>query len=350
MSQVVEEQTRVAVSKNRSGVIAGRVAIVCCAVLATLQFVRSYFVVNISYLDLNRYIAGTERIPYQSRVFVALLLRHTINNPLIDKGAARMGAPLHTPAMFTLFLLGCASFALMAWAVHALYRHAMPTGRLAWLPYLLVLWMSSVTYVVRFQQLAFFPYDLLSAALFTLCVYLCYTRRYLILLPVFVLCCFTRETFLLVIPLVLLNIESLPSVERRHWKEFAIAASLSAIWLVIYLHLKHLFAGNLSESFSRVHANIATLHNPLQWSQVASACGYLLIMPILFWRRMPDVRLRRYGLLVPAWIAVIFAVGIISESRVFGELIGFLSVYCTILFEDVFSRGVAAQGIATPGR
>ena len=308
----------------------------CFAALASLQFLRSYFIIDSSYLDALKYESGSERMPYQARILMSWIMRHAGTNRLIARAAGFMGGQLHSPDIFSIFLVNLFSLALIAWVVRAFYLKVMPSGRLAWLPYLLVLWMMAQTYIVRFQEAIYFPYDLLAAALFTLCVYLCFARKYLLLVPVFFLACFNRETIILVAPLVLLNIETLPRISRRQWREPAVAIALVCIWALIYRHLNHLYVHNPSESFSRIHANLTVLRNPMQWSQIVSGCGFLLGVPFLFWRKMPSVRLRLYSLVIPVWIAIIFCVGLLGESRVFGELIGFLAVYCTVLFESAY--------------
>ncbi|RSL16794.1 hypothetical protein EDE15_2319 [Edaphobacter aggregans] len=308
----------------------------CFYFFASLQFLRSYFVIDSSYLDVLKYEAGSERMPYQARILMSFLMRHAGTNRLIVKAAGVMGAPLHSPETFSIFLVNLFALALLVWVVRAFYLKIAPSGQLSWLPYALVLWMMAVTYIVRFQEAIYFPYDLLAAALFTLCVYLCYARRYLLLVPVFVLASFNRETIILVVPLILLNIETLPRISRRQWKEPAVAVMLVCIWFLIYRSLNHLYAHNASESFSRIHSNLMVLRNPMQWSQIASACGFLLAAPFVFWRQMRNLRLRRYSLIIPVWIAIIFCVGLLGESRVFGELIGFLAVYCTVLFESTY--------------
>jgi hypothetical protein len=308
----------------------------CFCALASLQFLRSYFVIDSSYLDALKFESGAERMPYQARILMSFIMRHASTNRLIVKAAGVMGGQLHSPDVFSVFLVDLFSLALLAWVVRAFYLRVAPSGRLAWLPYPLVLWMMAATYIVRFQEAIYFPYDLLAAALFTVCVYLCYAKRYLLLIPVFVLACFNRETIILVVPLILLNIETLPPISRRQWKEPVVAIALACIWVLIYRYLNHLYAHNPSESFSRIHSNLRLLRNPMQWSQIASGGGFLLGIPFLFWRKMPNQRLRRYSLIIPVWIAIIFCVGLLGESRVFGELIGFLAMYCTVLFESVY--------------
>ena len=317
-----------------------RIFVLVAFTFATLQFLRSYFIVNQPYLDAARYEAGSEKTPYQSRILMAVVMRHARVNPVMKSIASRLGPPLHESDVVALFLVGLFSLGLIALVVAAFYREISPHGRLSSMPYFLVLWMASVTYIVRFQEAIYFPYDLLAAALFTLCIYLCYRRSYFLLIPVFAVACFNRETIVMIIPLVLINAFCAPAEDVRpsafRWKEIVVAVVLLAIWMPIYLHLKHLYAGNQTDL--GVHDNLHFLRSPQIWPQILSACGFLIPAPLLFWRLIPNRRLRLYTLLIPAWIVIMSVVGLLPESRIFGELIGLLAVLCTVLFERSLQR------------
>lgn len=320
-------------------------------VFATAQFVRSYFIVDQPYLNASSYESGSAKMPYQARIFMAVVMRHARANSVMVSIAAKLRGPLHEPDVLALFLVNLLSLGIIAVVVRAFYRHLCPGGRLSSLPYFLVLWMASETYIVRFQEAIYFPYDLLAAALFTVCIYLSYRRRYLLLLPVFVLACFNRETIVMIVPLLLVNLlvgdtgaSRLPIFRS---KEIPVAGLMVAIWAVIYIHFHRVYAGNQTDLGLHLRENLHFVVNPQLWPQVASACGFLLPVPLLFWRLIPQRRLRFYTLLIPAWIAIMCAVGLLGESRIFGELIGFLAVLCTLLFEVVYNAN-GPSGIHGP--
>ncbi len=312
-----------------------RIFVLIAFAFATLQFLRSYFIVNQPYLDAARYEAGAEKTPYQSRILMAVIMRHARGNPVMERIASRLGPPLHEPDVVALLMVGLLSMVLIAVVVRAFYRYLSPHGRLSSIPYFLVMWMASATYIVRFQEAIYFPYDLLAAALFTLCIYLCYRRNYLLLIPVFAVACFNRETIVMIIPLVLINFffpaDGIRSSASR-WKEIVVAAVMLAIWTPVYFYLKHLYAGNQTDL--GFHDNLHFLFSPQVWPQIFSACGFLIPVPLIFWRLIPHRRLRFYTLLIPAWIVIMSVVGLLPESRIFGELIGFLAVLCTVVFEQ----------------
>jgi hypothetical protein len=312
--------------------------------LATLQFLRAYFIVDQPYLDAVRYEAGTERMPFQSRILMAFVMRHAAANRMLAAIAGRLRGPLHSPDVLAVLFVDILSLIIVAAVVRAFYRHLSPNGRLLWMPYSLVLWMAAETYVVRFQEAIYFPYDLLAVALFTLCIYLCYRERYLLLLPVFLLACFNRETVILIAPLVLVNIFLSNRRLSACWKELAVAAGMAGIWIGIHIYLSHLYINNATEQGLRIYQNLHFLSNPQTWPQIASACGFLLPIPFLFWRLLPESRLRGYALLIPLWIVIMFGVGLLPESRIFGELIGLLAVLCTIIFERGYNISSSQPG------
>lgn len=315
--------------------------------LASLQFLRSYFIVDQPYLNALQYELGTERMPYQSRILMAIIMRHAASSRLFIQIANKFRGPLHAPDVLAILLVDLLSLVLISVVVKAFYQHLSPTGKLRWLPYALVLWMASETYIVRFQEAIYFPYDLLAAALFTLCVYLSYRQRYLLLLPVFLIACFNRETIVMIIPLVLMNLFSSDRRGNRRWRELTTAVAMLLIWSSIHLYLTRLYSHNGSEMGSRVHENLHFLSNFQTWPQIASACGFLLPIPFLFWRLL-DRRLRSYALLIPAWTIIMFVVGLLPESRIFGELIGLLAVLCTVIFERVYNISNTVAN-ASPG-
>ncbi|HEY2035751.1 MAG TPA: hypothetical protein VGG96_01970 [Steroidobacteraceae bacterium] len=307
---------------------------------ATFQFLRAYFFLVTPDLNAAKYEAGTEKLPFQARMLLSVVMRHATQSPLLTRMAAHVRGTLHAPDVLALAIIDCFALLLMAVVVRAFYCHLSPAGRLPWMPYCLLLWMLSATYIVRFQEDIYFPYDLLAASLFTLCIYLSYRRLYLPLLPVFCLACFNRETILMIVPLLLINGLVRPRPVRGRWKELAAATFMFAFWIAAQHYVHHRYAHNPSDLRIRIDSNLQFLARPQIWSQIASGGGFLLPLPFLCWRFLPEPRLRAYALLIPAWVAIMCLVGLLPESRIFGELLGLLAVLCTVLFE----RGYGVRG------
>jgi len=255
--------------------------------------------------------------------------------------AGRLRGSLHAADVLALAIIDCCALFLMAVVVQAFYRHLSPAGRIPWMPYLLLLWMLSATYIVRFQEDIYFPYDLLAASLFSLCIYLSYRRLYLPLLPVYCLSCFNRETIIMIVPLLLINYFVPPRPSAPRWKEPAAATFMIVFWIAVHRYVTHLYAHNPSDLGIRIDSNLHYLARPQIWSQIASGGGFLLPIPFLCWRFLSEPRLRAYALLIPAWVAIMCVVGLLPESRIFGELLGLLAVLCTLIFERAYASPAA---------
>lgn len=316
-------------------------------VLATAQFLRAYFAVNESYLNAAKYELGTERMPFQGRVLMAVIMRYANSAHGLQTLASRLRGPLHYPDVLAIAIVNLVALSLLAITVSVFYRQLSPRGSLLWMPYFLVLWMAVITYVVRFQEAIYFPYDLLAASLFTLGLYFCYRRSYLPLLVMFAVACFNRETVFLLIPLVVTNAFLRVRVGKSSITDWCYAMAMSVVWIAIHIYLGHLYRNNVTELGFRIHQNLKFLASPQIWPQIASACGFLLPVPFLFWNLLNDQRLRIYTMIIPVWIVLMFFVGLLPESRIFGELIGFLSVLCTIIFERAYRTVISTDSLQT---
>jgi hypothetical protein len=317
--------------------------------LALFHFLRSYFVINIPWLNYPLYESFRERDPYRGRILMAFVLRYAHSSKWLTHFAATVHPPFNSPELLTIMTVDFLSIVVITAVITVLYRKILPIARMPWLPYVFMLWMMTEDYVVRSQQAIYFPYDFLAIAFFTVGVYLCYEERYVLLLIVFTIGCFNRETMSFLVPLVLLNLYAPQRRTTGRWKEITLAVVLTAVWLAIHLRISHPFAHTPnSEACWCLGRNLRVMSNPGQWPQVLSACGFSLPVPFLFWRWMPDRRLRLYSLIVPPFFILMFLVGWIGETRIFGELIGLMALYCAVLFESHYfpRRDQAGSAIA----
>ena len=80
--------------------------------LATAQVVRFYFSTT-SGVDLPRYMAGTEMLPYQKRYLPAILIRAVLSVPAVNHFFARHHTALSSPEHRVSMLLGGISLGLI---------------------------------------------------------------------------------------------------------------------------------------------------------------------------------------------------------------------------------------------
>ena len=143
---------------------------------------------------------GTRRVPkersYQSRILMAVCDAACARVNPVMKSELRLGSALRCiepDAGRACSWSGCSHLVLIliAVVVRAFYKDISPHGRLSSMPYFLVLWMVSTTYIVWFQEAIRLPPTICWRLLcFTLCIYLCNRRSYFFfLIPVFAVQC-----------------------------------------------------------------------------------------------------------------------------------------------------------------
>jgi len=70
--------------------------VIACT-LATLQFLRSYFIIDSPYLNALKYELGNERMPFQARILMSVLMRHAESSSIMTQIAGKMRGPLRSP-------------------------------------------------------------------------------------------------------------------------------------------------------------------------------------------------------------------------------------------------------------
>jgi integrase len=201
--------------------------------LATVQFIRYYVVSTTCYLNMPRYLAGQERLPFQYRILPiflmwpfdhsSFLLRH-FSHPALGWDAASASAP----QTFSFYLVSLLSFSIAGLLVVLLYCAVHPDGVLAWLVYpiflILVLW----TYVVHIDANFSYPYDMPSLAFFAGGLLAIYTRRFLPLALVIFFGTMNRETTLFLIGIYILDAATCESQFHAHELELKFNTLLPA--------------------------------------------------------------------------------------------------------------------------
>jgi hypothetical protein len=142
------------------------------AVLNSLQ----YYVLDVPiYLKMDRYLRGTERLPFQERILAVPIL-HAIDAVAAHHRILISGRGVFTANHFAFFALALVSFLIANVFAVMLYRAVAPNGTLTMLvpPILLALTLS--TYVIRTSAHFAYPYDMPSLAFFSAGLYFIYKR------------------------------------------------------------------------------------------------------------------------------------------------------------------------------
>ena len=304
--------------------------------LATIHVVWFYVNRIPSYLNLERFEYGQERMPFQSRILLMLPLRWAHNSSWLRACAYTMSQ------MYAWFPKGVRPEGLLEAAIDIasvtsagivatlLSRAASRTQVFTAYIYPLVLVMVVESYSLLTMHHFRFVYDLPSLGLFSVGLYLIYFRRSTVLFcSVFVLATINRETSLLLLPLILLtelhrnqngsSAITLKTLLNR--RLLSTIVPLSLFWLSWHIGVGNHFRSNPSESHPRLAGNFFLLLWPVVWPQIAGVGAYSLPLLVLFWRGISDPIFRSWRWILPFWIMITMFYGIIFEIRLFGELI-----------------------------
>ncbi len=330
--------------------------------LATLQFIRFYVIGTHFYLNLDAYLSGHERLPFQERILPIVLMWPIQHSAWLMAATAHHGSTdpavqsAATPQTLGFYVVSLVSFIIAGIYVTRLYNAVTRSGLLRMLVYPAFLAVSLWTYVVHVDANYSYPYDISSLAFFTAGLYYIYTRRFWQLVVVMVLGTFNRETTLFLIGVYILDAASSEVADRTEsfrsrfslqHLSWARVAVLAAIWIVIKGFLAHTFAQNShAEDYIRIEENLFRL-KPRLLPAMLNICGYLLPIVWVMRSRLRPIRFANYIYIFPVWIAVMFVSGIILETRIYGELCSFATVSAVLLLEDYVRR---AHSSATEDR
>jgi len=328
--------------------------------VATVQVLGCYFTLVHPYINTLLYESGRERLPFQTRLLMVPLMRWAHGSPVAAAAAGFLYPNRYwylrppEPEAIVQLLVNLASLLIAGYATQQIYRAASNAqgehgGLLGAFVYPLFLLLFAVHYILHTIQNFRFIYDLPSLAFFAVGLWLIYTRRHpLLFAALFLVATLNRETTLLLLPFFVLS-EAAKDGDfdfKRDWRKafapriLAVAVPLAAAWLGWHAFVFHLFRHNVSEYYPRISLNFYTFLHPRYWPQLFSAGGFLLPFVFLLRRSVADVQLRAWMWALPIWGGCMFFWGILVETRVFGELLPFLTCLVILVAEDRIGNAV----------
>jgi hypothetical protein len=307
-------------------------------VLASLHCGRAMLYDNVSYLDLQKYELGQERMPFQGRVLMMPLMRMAHSSAAmirISKSPHEkrvMTAERPDPEKVLSTLIACACVAGMGllgtWEA---IRLRLPW----WLPWTLTLVILFVSYASRSEQNFWYPYDAPEFLLFSLGTVFVVQQRYWLLLLLMPIIAANRETAIFLAVLWLF----VDWNRERPWPAVLRTSLLLVPYAAIYLAIAHYFAHQPSITGPRMAENLRALRSPKYWPQLTSAFGYLWVVLLLFWKRLSQISRRLLLGLLPCVLVTLFF-GVWFESRIFGEFTLAVALLCSEIFASVYlNRG-----------
>jgi hypothetical protein len=348
-----------------------RWAVLGLYLLMTIQFIGCYLFLGHPYIDLDRFGQGYERLPFQTRLLLAPLFHWAQNSPFMVRYASQLSMNEYFfphgigPAGVVQLWLDLPCVLVAGWVTVRLYQAATRKHLLGWLVFPFFLVLCTVTYILHVVQNYRFIYDMPSLMFFALGLYLIYFRKPVTLLvALFAVATWNRETTLLLIPFFLLSacvrrrsdtaeqgsVVSVmgegPGMATVQWRRMlrpgvaGPAALMLAYWAAWHMLVFHLFRHNSSEYYPRISFNWQCVRRLRYYPQLFSAGGFLLPFVLLFRRKVRDAQLRAWLWMIPCWYAVMAVWGILVETRVFGELLPLIACAGMLIAEESLAATV----------
>jgi hypothetical protein len=330
---------------SQSANLRERVVVFAMCLLATMHLVWFYLNRVPTYLNLERYESGAERMPFQGRPLMEYPLRWAHGSSLCGHAAAFLTS-LHMwlprgvlPEDIVEFAVDLPALAVAGLVARDLYRGQSRSGRFTAFVYPLVLAMVALAYCLETAHFFRFVYDLPSLGLFSCGLYLIYRRRHPALLAaLFVVATLNRETsiFLLFFFLASACTEG-EKFSWRHvltWRVGGLAALLTAFWLGWHVWVARHFAGLPTEATTHVGVNLMAIFWPLEWPQLFGIGAYTLPLVLLLRKTPRSAELRAWMWMLPLWGLFMLVFGLVFEIRLFGELIPLFACMAALLADD----------------
>ncbi len=301
-------------------------------------------------LNLPAFEIGVERAPFQYRALTSWIYAaadRTLHIPVTL--AKHLPPSMSTVDSFVTLLLSFVSLLTAVLATRSALEW-LTEGSAGWSRWgaLLVLPMGYYHYLLEFghpcctpMQL---PYDLPSLAFFATGIALIVQGRVAWLYPVFLLATLNRESTVFLIMLFGLyrfagwsgrSRERPPS--RRALLTGVHVVALTLLWLALRVMLHHLFhppavPGAQAAGFEiHVRDNLGYLLRPYYWTSFLSLFGFTWLFVYAHWRDVPSAGVRRMLWIGPIYLGAMYLVGVLSEIRIFGELIPLYAIAFTLL-------------------
>ena len=287
--------------------------------------VAAHFALNFSqlgapFLDLEKFLAGDERFPFQYRILTTPIFAFLVSAfGQFDFARALPHFPSYaaSPEALAYFTVNCASFFVALQLFRRLSAEIF-TGMAALAAYFLFVALTYLWFVLNPGLSFLLPYDLPALA-FCVASLLCVLRgRWYLLTLVFVLATLNRETSYLIV--LFLAVRWYLGCERG--RALLVAGMMGAIWLALKLALVFWFwpaSGGLIISAVRIGYNVAILAKPWQWPTL-----WPLLLPLAAsawgWR---VAAARPWAITAVIGFVSLFCVANITELRAYGDLIPF---------------------------
>jgi len=318
--------------------------------LAAMHIVWFYVYRVPSYMNLDRYEAGIERLPFQQRILMQYPLRWAHRSApciALAEWITRMHVWLSRPIVAEDVVQAWINLAAVLAAglvARELYR-VHSRSRLL-MPFVFPLFLVMVAGSYCLGNINFFRYfyDLPSLGLLSVGYFLIVRRAHPALFALlFVVATVNRETSLFLLYFFLASAcidgERIDWRRALRWRSGGTVVLLSLFWLGWHAWILRHFSGLHFETGPGPMVNFACLLLPLTWPQIAGIGGYSLAILLVYWRKLPGAELRLWLGCFPIWFAFMMYFGDLIELRIFGELLPIFAA-ATVLLADEYLDSV----------
>lgn len=325
-----------------------RLTFLAALLLVTSHFSLAYISETAPFLPLDAFAAGRVSQPFQERALTAWMLRGASRfdslqfEALLHRMLPALG-PAFNQAMLVLFL--AAWLSIMASILLTRASLTRLTGDAifsSWAAFL-VPYMGYFTYILNFGPHFLLPYDLPSLCFFCAGLNLVIARQPLVLVPLIALATLNRETAIFLIIFYLLFEPPRGNEARRSRAMWVYAAGMLVTWATMRAIVLHVYAHNPVDGGSRIAdlklwQNVGFLVRPQHWPAFASIFGFTLPIVIAYRRYIEPAFLRRGLFAVALWFVLMLVVGVLIEIRIFGELIGYMSLVLGVMIHRLLGE------------
>lgn len=322
--------------------------------LASLNFALAYVRLLSQPFFFPAYAHGRVQYPYQSRILMAIVFARTEHSRFLALICAHAHPPLNEPLKLLMVVVAFCAMVIAVYFVRLSLEFLTEDRNWAKWGSLSVIFMTYFQYILSSDSPFLYPYDLPSLAAFSVGIYLLLRRRWAWYYMLFIVGTFNRETtcfltgFMVLFeyfPLRRSEQEPLRNLKARSAgapRDRSLVIGMHVLlqmllWVGIRYYSVHFFSSAAPHyvALTWTH-NLREGFSPKHWPSLLSSFGFLWLVYLFGFKRIPYRALRWSGWLLLFWFAIMMCVGWNYEIRIYGELIPYMAISTVLIAHESF--------------